>query len=133
MIGDPSGRNATRPPLTPEQISANAETYKSQVFKVLRADQTEILFNSTWCDQLGAAGMIRLAAKHTVARMLERDDFAKRYAEQASHLDPRIPLSAHAGIRLGRDEGRRRAGRHDQKFNLLVGRELQKDYGRSRR
>src|SRR5512147_2188617 len=70
MIGDPSGRNATRPPLTPEQIAANAETYKAQVFKVLREDRTEILFNSTWCDQLGAVGMIKLAATSTVARML---------------------------------------------------------------
>src|SRR5437868_5576125 len=82
MIGDPSGRNVTRPPLTPEQIAANAETYKTQVFKVLDADRTEILFNSTWSAQLGAAGMIKLAATSTVARMLERDDFAKRYAER---------------------------------------------------
>jgi tyrosyl-tRNA synthetase len=129
MIGDPSGRNATRPPLTPEQIAANAETYKAQVFKVLRADRTEILFNSTWSDQLGAAGMIRLAAKHTVARMLERDDFAKRYAEQR-------PISIHEflyPLMQGYDSVAMKAdvelGGTDQKFNLLVGRELQKDYG----
>ena len=129
MIGDPSGRNATRPPLTPEQIAANAETYKAQVFKVLREDRTEILFNSTWCDQLGAAGMIRLAARHTVARMLERDDFAKRYAEQR-------PISIHEflyPLMQGYDSVAMRAdvelGGTDQKFNLLVGRELQKDYG----
>jgi tyrosyl-tRNA synthetase len=129
MIGDPSGRNATRPALTPEQIAANAETYKSQVFKVLRADRTEILFNSTWCEQLGAAGMIKLAAKHTVARMLERDDFAKRYAEQR-------PISIHEflyPLMQGYDSVAMKAdvelGGTDQKFNLLVGRELQKDYG----
>ena len=129
MIGDPSGRNATRPPLTPEQIAQNAETYKAQVFKVLREDRTEIMFNSTWCDQLGAAGMIKLAAKYTVARMLERDDFAKRYAEQR-------PISVHEflyPLMQGYDSVAMRAdielGGTDQKFNLLVGRELQKDYG----
>jgi len=128
MIGDPSGRNVTRPPLTPEQIAANAETYKAQVFKVLLADRTEILFNSTWCEQLGAAGMIKLAAKHTVARMLERDDFAKRYAEQR-------PISIHEflyPLMQGYDSVAMKAdvelGGTDQKFNLLVGRELQKDY-----
>ena len=82
MIGDPSGRNVTRPPLTPEQIAENAETYKAQVFKVLDASKTEIMFNSTWSEQLGAEGLIKLAGKWTVARMLERDDFSKRYAEQ---------------------------------------------------
>jgi tyrosyl-tRNA synthetase len=129
MIGDPSGRNATRPPLTPEQIAENAETYKSQVFKVLREDRTEILFNSTWCDQLGAAGMIRLAAKYTVARMLERDDFAKRHQEQR-------PISIHEflyPLMQGYDSVAMKAdvelGGTDQKFNLLVGRELQKQYG----
>src|SRR5438045_238159 len=128
MIGDPTGRNATRPALTPEQISANAETYKSQVFKVLREDRTEILFNSTWSEQLGAAGMIKLASKHTVARMLERDDFAKRYAEQR-------PISIHEflyPLMQGYDSVAMKAdvelGGTDQKFNLLVGRELQKDY-----
>jgi len=129
MIGDPSGRNVTRPPLTPEQIAANAETYKSQVFKVLREDRTEILFNSTWCDQLGAAGMVKLAATWTVARMLERDDFAKRFAEQR-------PISIHEflyPLMQGYDSVAMRAdvelGGTDQKFNLLVGRELQKHYG----
>jgi len=129
MIGDPSGRNVTRPPLTPEQIAANAETYKAQVFKVLREDQTEILFNSAWCDQLGAAGMVKLAGSWTVARMLERDDFAKRFAEQR-------PISIHEflyPLMQGYDSVAMRAdvelGGTDQKFNLLVGRELQKHYG----
>ncbi len=129
MIGDPSGRNITRPPLTPEQIAQNAETYKAQVFKVLDADKTEIMFNSTWCSQLGADGMIKLAGKYTVARMLERDDFAKRYAEQR-------PISIHEFLYplvQGYDSVAMKAdvelGGTDQKFNLLVGRELQKDYG----
>jgi tyrosyl-tRNA synthetase len=129
MIGDPSGRNATRPPLTPEQIAQNAETYKAQVFKVLREDRTEILFNSVWSHQLGAAGMIKLAATYTVARMLERDDFAKRYADER-------PISIHEflyPLMQGYDSVAMRAdvelGGTDQKFNLLVGRELQKHYG----
>jgi tyrosyl-tRNA synthetase len=129
MIGDPSGRNVTRPPLTPEQIAANAETYKAQVFKVLREDRTEILFNSTWCAQLGASGMVKLAATWTVARMLERDDFAKRFAEQR-------PISIHEflyPLMQGYDSVAMKAdvelGGTDQKFNLLVGRELQKHYG----
>src|SRR5207253_9126404 len=106
-----------------------AETYKAQVFKVLRADKTEILFNSAWSEQLGAAGMIRLAAKHTVARMLERDDFAKRYAEQR-------PIAIHEflyPLMQGYDSVAMKAdvelGGTDQKFNLLVGRELQKHFG----
>jgi len=129
MIGDPSGRNATRPPLTPEQIAQNAETYKAQVFKVLHPAKTEILFNSTWSSQLGAAGMIRLSARYTVARMLERDDFSKRFAEQR-------PISIHEflyPLMQGYDSVAMKAdvelGGTDQKFNLLVGRELQKDYG----
>ena len=129
MIGDPSGRNATRPPLTPEQIAENAETYKEQVFKILRADKTEILFNSTWSSQLGAAGMIQLAGTYTVARMLERDDFSKRFREQR-------PISIHEflyPLMQGYDSVAMRAdvelGGTDQKFNLLVGRELQKHYG----
>ena len=129
MIGDPSGRNATRPPLTPEQIAANAETYKAQVFKVLDPERTEIMFNSTWSEQLGASGMIRLAGKYTVARMLERDDFSKRFAEQR-------PISIHEflyPLMQGYDSVAMKAdvelGGTDQKFNLLVGRELQKDYG----
>ena len=84
MIGDPTGKNATRPPLTLEQIVANADTYREQAFKVLEPSLTEVCFNSVWFDQLGAAGMIKLAAQHTVARMLERDDFSKRYAAEQS-------------------------------------------------
>jgi tyrosyl-tRNA synthetase len=129
MIGDPTGRNATRPPLTPEQIEANAETYKAQVFKVLNPDKTEIMFNSTWASQLGAAGMVKLASTYTVARMLERDDFSKRFAEQR-------PISIHEflyPLMQGYDSVAMRAdvelGGTDQKFNLLVGRELQKHHG----
>jgi tyrosyl-tRNA synthetase len=129
MIGDPSGRNVTRPPLTPEQIAANAETYKAQVFKVLDPEKTQVLFNSTWCSQLGADGVIKLAGKYTVARMLERDDFSRRFAEQR-------PISIHEflyPLMQGYDSVAMRAdvelGGTDQKFNLLVGRELQKDYG----
>ncbi|MCL2645298.1 MAG: tyrosine--tRNA ligase, partial [Betaproteobacteria bacterium] len=88
MIGDPSGKNATRPPLSREQILANAETYREQVFKILDPDKTEISFNSAWMNEMDAAGMIRLAAQQTVARMLERDDFAKRYAGEQ-------PISIH--------------------------------------
>ena len=129
MIGDPTGRNVTRPPLTPEQIAENAETYKAQVFKVLDPERTEVLFNSTWCSQLGSAGMIKLAGSYTVARMLERDDFSKRFAEQR-------PISIHEFLYplvQGYDSVAMRAdvelGGTDQKFNLLVGRELQKHYG----
>jgi tyrosyl-tRNA synthetase len=129
MIGDPSGRNVTRPALTPEQIAENAETYKAQVFKVLDPDKTEILFNSTWSEQLGASGIIKLAGKYTVARMLERDYFSKRFAEQR-------PISIHEflyPLMQGYDSVAMRAdvelGGTDQKPNLLVGRELQKDYG----
>ena len=129
MIGDPSGRNATRPALTPEQIAANAETYKAQVFKVLDAKKTEILFNSTWSNQLGADGIIKLSATYTVARMLERDDFARRYAEQR-------PISIHEflyPLLQGYDSVAMKSdvelGGTDQKFNLLVGRELQKHFG----
>jgi tyrosyl-tRNA synthetase len=129
MIGDPTGRNATRPPLTPEQIAENAETYKAQVFKVLDPARTEVLFNSTWCSQLGSAGMITLAGKYTVARMLERDDFSKRFAEQR-------PISIHEFLYplvQGYDSVAMKAdvelGGTDQKFNLLVGRALQQHYG----
>ena len=129
MIGDPTGRNATRPPLTPEQIAANAETYKAQVFKVLDPARTEVMFNSTWCSQLGAAGLVKLAGRWTVARMLERDDFSKRFAEQR-------PISIHEFLYplvQGYDSVAMKAdvelGGTDQKFNLLVGRELQKDFG----
>src|SRR4051794_39097854 len=129
MIGDPTGRNATRPPLTPEQIADNAETYKTQVFKVLDPERTEVLFNSTWCSQLGAAGIVKLAGTYTVARMLERDDFSKRFAEQR-------PISIHEflyPLMQGYDSVAMKAdvelGGTDQKFNLLVGRELQKHFG----
>ena len=129
MIGDPTGRNVTRPPLTPEQIDANAETYKAQVFKVLNPDKTEVMFNSTWSSQLGAAGMVKLASTYTVARMLERDDFSRRFAEQR-------PISIHEflyPLMQGYDSVAMRAdvelGGTDQKFNLLVGRELQKQHG----
>ncbi|MES2355931.1 MAG: tyrosine--tRNA ligase [Pseudomonadota bacterium] len=129
LIGDPTGRNITRPPLTPEQIAANAETYKAQVFKVLDPEKTEVMFNSKWGNELGAAGMIKLAATYTVARMLERDDFAKRYSEQK-------PIAVHEllyPLMQGYDSVAMRAdvelGGTDQKFNLLVGRELQKHFG----
>ena len=129
MIGDPTGRNVTRPPLTPEQIAANAETYKSQVFRILDPERTEVLFNSTWCSQLGADGVVKLAGTYTVARMLERDDFAKRFAEQR-------PISIHEflyPLMQGYDSVAMKAdvelGGTDQKFNLLVGRELQKHFG----
>ena len=129
MIGDPSGRNATRRPLTREELDANAQTYKAQVFRILDPERTEICFNSAWCEALGAAGMIRLAAQYTVARMLERDDFKKRYAGN-------LPISIHEFLYplvQGYDSVAMRAdvelGGTDQKFNLLVGRELQKDAG----
>ena len=112
MIGDPTGKNITRKPLTREDVRANAATYADQVFKVLDRDKTELRFNSEWFDKMDAADMIKLAAQHTVARMLERDDFAKRYRRAAADRDPRIPVSAGAGLRLGRAEGRRRARRH---------------------
>ena len=129
MIGDPSGRNATRPPLTREAIRANAETYHAQASKVLDPARTEIRYNSEWCEPLGAAGMIRLASQYTVARMLERDDFHKRYT---SHQ----PIAVHEflyPLMQGYDSVALRAdielGGTDQKFNLLVGRELQKAAG----
>ena len=129
MIGDPSGRNATRPPLTREQIDANAKTYFAQASLVLDADKTEIRYNSEWCDPLGARGMIQLASRWTVARMLERDDFTKRF-------EGNIPISVHEflyPLMQGYDSVALKAdvelGGTDQKFNLLVGRELQKQYG----
>jgi tyrosyl-tRNA synthetase len=129
MIGDPTGKNVTRPPLSQEQIVENARTYKEQVFKILDPEKTEICFNSAWFDTLGAAGMIKLAAQHTVARMLERDDFSKRYAGG-------LPIAIHEFLYplcQGYDSVAMRAdvelGGTDQKFNLLVGRELQKHYG----
>ena len=131
LIGDPTGKNATRPPLSREQILENAKTYKEQVFKILDPEKTEVCFNSAWFDELGAAGMIKLAAQHTVARMLERDDFAKRYAGG-------LPIAIHEFLYplcQGYDSVAMRAdvelGGTDQKFNLLVGRELQKHYGQA--
>ena len=131
LIGDPSGKNATRPPLSAEQIAANANTYREQVFKILDPEKTEVCFNSTWFEPIGAAGMIKLAARHTVARMLERDDFAKRYAGGQ-------PIAIHEFLYplcQGYDSVAMKAdielGGTDQKFNLLVGRELQKHYGQA--
>ena len=131
LIGDPTGKNATRPPLSREQILENAKTYKEQVFKILDPEKTEVCFNSAWFDELGAAGMIKLAAQHTVARMLERDDFAKRYAGG-------LPIAIHEFLYplcQGYDSVAMRAdvelGGTEQKFNLLVGRELQKHYGQA--
>jgi len=129
MIGDPSGRNNTRPPLTKEEIAQNAQTYYKQASLVLDPDRTEVRYNSEWCEPLGASGMIQLAAKYTVARMLERDDFTKRYRGG-------IPISVHEflyPLMQGYDSVALRSdlelGGTDQKFNLLVGRELQKEYG----
>ncbi|WGK62020.1 tyrosine--tRNA ligase [Halopseudomonas sp. SMJS2] len=129
MIGDPSGKNSTRPPLTREQVLANAETYKEQVFKILDPQLTQVVFNSEWMDKFSAAEMIQLAGKYTVARMLERDDFDKRYKGGQSiavheFLYPLIQgydsVAMRADIELGGT---------DQKFNLLMGRELQRQYG----
>jgi tyrosyl-tRNA synthetase len=131
MIGDPTGRNATRPPLTREQILANAATYREQVFKILDPDKTEILFNSTWSDALGAQGMIRLASRYTVARMLERDDFSKRYrgGQPIAIHEFLYPLmQGYDSVAMKSDV---ELGGTDQKFNLLVGRELQKDFGQA--
>ncbi len=129
MIGDPSGKNATRPPLTREQIAENAKTYQAQVFKILDAGKTEIAFNSTWMDKLTSADMIRLAAKYNVARMLERDDFGKRYrsGQQIAIHEFLYPLvQGYDSVALKADL---ELGGTDQKFNLLVGRELQKHFG----
>ncbi|MCK9684904.1 tyrosine--tRNA ligase [Scleromatobacter humisilvae] len=129
LIGDPSGRNNTRPPLTHEQIKANAETYYKQASLVLDPGKTEIRYNSEWSDPLGARGMIQLAAKYTVARMMERDDFTKRFAAQT-------PISVHEflyPLMQGYDSVALKSdlelGGTDQKFNLLVGRHLQQEYG----
>jgi tyrosyl-tRNA synthetase len=129
MIGDPSGRNVTRPPLTREQVETNAQTYFKQASLVLDPARTEIRYNSEWCDPLGARGMIQLASRYTVARMMERDDFTKRYKSGT-------PISVHEflyPLMQGYDSVALKAdlelGGTDQKFNLLVGRELQKDYG----
>jgi len=129
MIGDPTGKNTTRPPLSREKILENAQTYRQQVFKILDPDRTEIMFNSTWSDALGAAGIIRIASTHTVARMLERDDFGKRYRSGQ-------PIAIHEflyPLMQGYDSVAMKCdvelGGTDQKFNLLVGREMQKHFG----
>jgi tyrosyl-tRNA synthetase len=129
MIGDPTGRNVTRPPLNAEELAANAKTYTDQVFLILDRARTEVAYNSKWLSALGADGMIRLAAKYTVARMLERDDFAKRYRDGQ-------PIAVHEflyPLAQGYDSVALKAdvelGGTDQKFNLLVGRELQRHYG----
>jgi len=129
LIGDPTGRNVTRKPLTRDDIKANAQTYQDQVFKILDPDRTEVCFNSTWGEKLGSVGMIKLAARSTVARMLERDDFKKRYAAN-------LPISIHEflyPLMQGYDSVVMKAdvelGGTDQKFNLLVGRDLQREEG----
>ena len=129
MIGDPTGRNSTRPPLTDEEIQANADTYREQVFKILDPELTRIEFNSSWLIELGAVGIVRLAGRYTVARMLERDDFAKRFAAEQ-------PISVHEflyPLAQGYDSVALKAdvelGGTDQKFNLLVGRHLQQQFG----
>lgn len=128
-IGDPTGRNTTRPPLSPEQIKVNAETYLEQAAHVIDIEKAELRWNSEWCNQLGATGLIQLASRYTVARLLERDDFAKRFAEQ-------LPIAVHELIyplMQGYDSVALHAdlelGGSDQRFNLLVGRELQRQYG----
>jgi tyrosyl-tRNA synthetase len=129
MVGDPSGKNSTRPPLTREQVLANAETYKEQVYKILDPAKTRIEFNSSWLEPLGAAGMIRLASQQTVARMMERDDFKKRYASGQSiaiHEFMYPLLQGYDSVALESDV---ELGGTDQKFNLLMGRELQKAAG----
>lgn len=131
MIGDPSGKNATRPPLTREEVTQNARTYTEQVFKILERDRTEVVFNSTWMDRFSAADMIRLAATHTVARMLERDDFSKRYRGNqpiAIHEFLYPLVQGYDSVALKADV---ELGGTDQKFNLLMGRELQKHYGQA--
>ena len=131
MIGDPSGKNTTRPALTREEVDENAQSYADQVFRILKPEQTDVVFNSTWMDKLNAADLVKLAATHTVARMLERDDFGKRY-------EGNKPIAIHEFLYpliQGYDSVALRAdielGGTDQKFNLLVGRELQKHFGQS--
>lgn len=131
MIGDPTGKNATRPPLTREQVLANAESYREQVFKVLDPAKTEVVFNSTWMDKFSAVDLIRLAATHTVAQMLERDDFSKRYKGNqpiAIHEFVYPLVQGYDSVALKADI---ELGGTDQKFNLLMGRELQKHFGQA--
>ena len=129
MIGDPTGKNVTRQPLTPEQVKINAASYKQQVFKILDPDKTEVMFNSTWLGPLSAADLVKLAAKSTVARMLERDDFSKRYKNEQSiaiHEFLYPLLQGYDSVAMQADI---ECGGSDQKFNLLMGRELQKQHG----
>jgi tyrosyl-tRNA synthetase len=129
MIGDPTGKNSTRPPLTREQVADNAKSYTAQVFKILKQEQTEVVLNSSWMDKLNAADLIKLAATHTVARMLERDDFDKRYRGNqpiAIHEFLYPLVQGYDSVVLKADL---ELGGTDQKFNLLMGRELQKHYG----
>lgn len=131
MIGDPTGKNTTRPPLTREAVVENAKTYQEQVFKILDPKLTEVRFNSEWMEGLGSVGMIKLAATHTVARMLERDDFHKRYTSQqpiAIHEFLYPLIQGYDSVALKSDV---ELGGTDQKFNLLMGRELQKSHGQS--
>jgi tyrosyl-tRNA synthetase len=129
MIGDPTGKSETRKPLTRDEVTANAETYRQQVFKILDPERTEVRFNSEWMDRMTAAEMVRLCAHYTVARMLERDDFAKRYAEERAigiheFLYPLVQGYDSVALRADVE-----VGGTDQRFNLLVGREIQKAYG----
>ncbi len=129
LIGDPSGKNATRPPLSVEEIRANAETYESQIFKILDRERTRIEFNSSWMGEMDAAGLVKLASHYTVARMLERDDFSKRYAagQSISVHEFLYPIvQGYDSVALQADV---ELGGTDQKFNLLVGRSIQQDYG----
>ena len=129
MIGDPSGKNSTRPPLSEEEIADNAKTYQSQIFKILDPDRTRIDFNSRWMTEMGAAGIVRLAARHTVARMLERDDFSKRFKNEqpiAIHEFLYPLVQGYDSVALNADV---ELGGTDQKFNLLVGRQLQQTWG----
>ncbi|TYP80027.1 tyrosyl-tRNA synthetase [Nitrosomonas communis] len=129
MIGDPTGKNSTRPPLTREEVAQNAKSYTTQVFKILRSDQTEVVFNSTWMDKLNAVDLIKLSATYTVARMLERDDFSKRYRTNqpiALHEFLYPLIQGYDSVALKADI---ELGGTDQKFNLLMGRELQKHFG----
>ncbi len=129
MIGDPSGKNTTRPPLSRAQVIENAKSYENQVFRILKPEQTEVVFNSAWMDKLGAGDLVRLAATHTVARMLERDDFGKRYRSNkpiAIHEFLYPLIQGYDSVALKADV---ELGGTDQKFNLLMGRELQKHFG----
>jgi tyrosyl-tRNA synthetase len=129
LIGDPTGRNATRPPLTPDEVAENARTYQSQIFKILDPERTQVVFNSTWMGKMSAADLIQLAGRHTVARMLERDDFSKRYGAGkpiAIHEFLYPLVQGYDSVVLKADV---ELGGTDQKFNLLVGRQLQQSWG----